>query len=186
MFSIYGILSNLFLGFGLYNLLFLFLGFTGFRKNNFYREFDTSAIKTLLLLGLTYLVVYGYDTLMIFIDDDPTDKTAYLERLNGPYAFAIFAQQFLYIFFSLAFLIPHVKRIFLLRLFFGLGLILNFEKITIFVTSLHRDYLPSSWRMYSTLTGSLLLDWLLSMVIFICLSFVAYFFLRRKQSIRNM
>ncbi|ESU20523.1 hypothetical protein FCR2A7T_08290 [Flavobacterium cauense R2A-7] len=186
MFSIYGVLSNLFLGFGLYNLLFLFLGFTGFRKNNFYREFDKSAIKTLLLLGLTYLAFYGYDTLLIFIDADTTNKTTYLQRLNGPYAFALFAQQFLYIIFSLAFLIPYVKRFFPLRLLFGLGLMLNFEKFTIIVTSLHRDYLPSSWTMYSTLTGSIAMDWLLSMVFFVGLSFIPYFFGLRKQSVRNM
>lgn len=186
MFPIYGILSYLFFGFGLYNLIFLVLKFTRFGKNNHFRAFDASALKTVIFLGLTYLFFYVYDTSMIFIDSDPTNKTAYLQRLNGPYAFALFAQQFLYIIFSLAFLIPSVKRFFILRLLFGLGLMLNFEKFTIIVTSLHRDYLPSSWTMYSTLTGSIAMDWLLSMVFFAGLSFIPYFFRLRKQSVRNM
>lgn len=186
MFPIYGILSYLFFGFGLYNLMFLVLKFTRFGKNNYYRAFDASALKTVIFMGLTYLFFYVYDTSIIFIDADTTNKTAYLQRLNGPYAFALFAQQFLYIFFSLAFLIPSVKRFFILRLLFGLGLMLNFEKITIIVTSLHRDYLPSSWTMYSTLTGSIAMDWLLSMFFFVGLSFIPYFFGLRKQSVSNM
>lgn len=182
MFSIYGILSHLFFGFGLYNLMYLILKFTPFGKKAFYKTFDNSAVKTVIFLGFLFFIWYSFDMLILFTDADSTGKKDFLERLNGPYGFSLFAQQFLYIIFSLAFLIPYVKRFMILRLFFGLGLMLNFEKFVIFTTSLHRDYLPSSWTMYSTFTGSILLDWQFNMIIFICLSLVHYFYQLKKQS----
>ncbi|SDJ56302.1 prokaryotic molybdopterin-containing oxidoreductase family, membrane subunit [Flavobacterium noncentrifugens] len=47
--------------------------------------------------------------------------------------------------------VKKIRKNVLLRILFSLLLIISIERFIIIVTSFHRNYLPSSWTMYSSL-----------------------------------
>jgi Ni/Fe-hydrogenase subunit HybB-like protein len=106
--------------------------------------------KILLATGL--IVAYGYmmETFGAFYGGDPYDKYMMLNRMGGPYAIVywtliacnIALPQLLWI----KRLRTSVPALFAVSLIVNVGMWL--ERFVIVVTSLHRDFLPSSWGMY--------------------------------------
>ncbi len=106
--------------------------------------------KILLATGL--IVAYGYmmETFGAFYGGDPYDKYMMLNRMGGPYAIVywtliacnIALPQLLWI----KRLRTSVPALFTVSLIVNVGMWL--ERFVIVVTSLHRDFLPSSWGMY--------------------------------------
>lgn len=91
-------------------------------------------------------------TQWIFIALDsgnPIEQFTFINRAFGPYAWAYWIMLTCNVFFP-AFLVQENKRE--IPITFVLVLLVNvgmwFERYVIIVTSLHRDYLPSSWAMY--------------------------------------
>jgi molybdopterin-containing oxidoreductase family membrane subunit len=79
------------------------------------------------------------------------EQYAFLNRATGPYAWAYWAMMSCNV-FSPQFMWS--KRLRTSIMFsFGISIVVNigmwFERFVIIVTSLHRDYLPSSWTMFS-------------------------------------
>jgi molybdopterin-containing oxidoreductase family membrane subunit len=120
--------------------------------------------KVMLATGL--LVAYGYaiEAFMAWYSDNPYEAYAQYNRAFGPYGWSY------WLLIACNVVIPQVlwsKRargsvplLFVVALVVLLGMWL--ERFVIVVTSLHRDFLPSSWGMYSptfwdwaTLFGSL-------------------------------
>jgi molybdopterin-containing oxidoreductase family membrane subunit len=107
--------------------------------------------KIMLATGL--LVAYGYmmEAFMGWYSANTFEQSMLLNRMTGPYAYAywllivcnIITPQFLWI--------RRVRHstlaLFLISLVVSVGMWL--ERFVIIVTSLHRDFLPSSWGMYS-------------------------------------
>jgi Ni/Fe-hydrogenase subunit HybB-like protein len=114
------------------------------------RHLDNMA-KMLLATGL--IVGYGYmmETFGAFYSGDHYEKFMILSRMTGPYA------PFYWLLISCNILmpqllwIPRVRRnvpgLFVIALIVNVGMWL--ERFIIVVTSLHRDFLPSSWGMYA-------------------------------------
>ena len=106
--------------------------------------------KILLATGL--IVAYGYlmETFSAFYSGDPYDKYMIVNRMMGPYAVVywtliacnIALPQLLWF----RRLRSSVPALFVLSLIVNVGMWL--ERFVIVVTSLHRDFLPSSWGMY--------------------------------------
>jgi Ni/Fe-hydrogenase subunit HybB-like protein len=106
--------------------------------------------KVMLATGL--IVAYGYmmETFMAFYSADTFERYAFLNRMTGPYWPAYWSLILCNI------LIPQsmwfrkvrssVPALFVISLIVNVGMWL--ERFVIVVTSLHRDYLPSSWGMY--------------------------------------
>lgn len=91
------------------------------------------------------------------------EQYAFLNRATGPYAWAYWTMMSCNLFFPQFFWFKKLRRS--IPFMFVLSIIVNigmwFERFVITVTSLHRDYLPSSWDYYSptwvdvlTLVGS--------------------------------
>jgi Ni/Fe-hydrogenase subunit HybB-like protein len=105
-----------------------------------------------ILLATGMIVAYGYlmETFMAYYSGNPYDRAMIVNRMAGPYA----ATYWLLIFCNIV--APQVlwsRRVrsstaglFVVALIVNLGMWL--ERFIIVVTSLHRDYLPSSWGMY--------------------------------------
>jgi molybdopterin-containing oxidoreductase family membrane subunit len=120
--------------------------------------------KVLLVTGL--IVVYGYamEAFMAWYSVNPYERYMMLNRQLGPYAGIYWA---LIVCNGLAPQLMWVKRLrrnvaalFAVAMFVNVGMWL--ERFVIVVTSLHRDFLPSSWGMYyptiwdwATLVGSI-------------------------------
>jgi molybdopterin-containing oxidoreductase family membrane subunit len=106
----------------------------------------------LILLATGLIVGYGYamETFMAWYSGKEVETYVILNRLLGPYAPVywvllgcnVLAPQVLW--FRRA--RSHVPLLFVLSLIVNVGMWL--ERYMIVITSLHRDFLPSSWRMY--------------------------------------
>ncbi|MBF02802.1 MAG: hypothetical protein CMP76_05850 [Flavobacterium sp.] len=180
--SLYQITQWCFFGFGVYNLIYLLWKHISYLKNKInLQAIDKAATATLILAGSIYTLTFVTDWIFIFIHSESEESQQLFSRLNGPYGFSLYAQQLTYVFFSLIFLLKFVRKISLLRLIFGCILMLNFERIVIFTTSIHRDYLPSSWTMYQPFFGTFILDWLIKFIIFCSFTTVIYFIQNRTK-----
>lgn len=180
--SLYQITQWCFFGFGVYNLIYLLWKHISYLKNKInLQAIDKAATATLILAGSIYTLTFVTDWIFIFIHSESEESQQLFSRLNGPYGFSLYAQQLTYVFFSLIFLLKFVRKISLLRLIFGCILMLNFERIVIFTTSIHRDYLPSSWTMYQPFFGTFILDWLIKFIIFCSFATVIYFIQNRTK-----
>ena len=107
--------------------------------------------KIMLATGL--IVAYGYmvEIFMAFYSGNQFEKFMILNRIQGPYGFQwkmlllcnVLAPQLIWL--------RKVRRtpwmVFFVAMFVNVGMWL--ERYVIVVTSLHRDFLPSSWGMYS-------------------------------------
>jgi molybdopterin-containing oxidoreductase family membrane subunit len=105
-----------------------------------------------LMLGTGLIVAYGYsmEAFISYYSGDTYERFMYLNRMFGPYAPSywlllscnIFIPQLLWI----RKIRLNVGAVWILSLVVQMGMWL--ERFVIVITSLHRDYLPSSWGMY--------------------------------------
>jgi Ni/Fe-hydrogenase subunit HybB-like protein len=105
-----------------------------------------------VMLATALIVGYGYmmETFTAFYSGDPYERFMILNRMTGPYApmyWALIAcnivtPQFLWFRKIRA----KVGALFTIAMIVNVGMWL--ERFVIVVTSLHRDFLPSSWGMY--------------------------------------
>jgi molybdopterin-containing oxidoreductase family membrane subunit len=107
--------------------------------------------KVMLLTGL--IVGYGYmvEGFMAWYSADRYEEFVPINRMTGPYAPAYWSLLFCNI------VVPQLLWFRRVRMntaaLFAISLVINvgmwLERFIIIVTSLHRDFLPSSWGMYS-------------------------------------
>jgi Ni/Fe-hydrogenase subunit HybB-like protein len=106
--------------------------------------------KVMLATGL--IVAYGYvfEFFMAFYSGNQYDRFAIINRLHGPYAPFYYALWVCNIFIPQALWFKKIREntfvLFVISIIVNLGMWL--ERFVIVVISLHRDFLPSSWRMY--------------------------------------
>jgi molybdopterin-containing oxidoreductase family membrane subunit len=79
------------------------------------------------------------------------EQYAFLNRATGPYAWAYWAMMTCNVFSPQLMWSKRLRTSIMFS--FGISIVVNigmwFERFVIIVTSLHRDYLPSSWTMFS-------------------------------------
>jgi molybdopterin-containing oxidoreductase family membrane subunit len=113
------------------------------------RHLDNSA-KIMLATGL--IVAYGYiiETFMAFYSGNPYDRFMIINRMYGPYAWVYWLLILCNIGLPQLLWIRKYRRS--VPALFGMSLVVLvgmwIERFIIVVTSLHRDYLPSSWGYY--------------------------------------
>jgi molybdopterin-containing oxidoreductase family membrane subunit len=106
--------------------------------------------KVMLATGL--IVAYGYaiEAFMAWYSGSPYEQFMILNRLTGPYRHAYWALLLCNIVLPQALWFKSVRTnvivLFFVALIVNVGMWL--ERFVIVVTSLHRDFLPSSWGMY--------------------------------------
>jgi molybdopterin-containing oxidoreductase family membrane subunit len=110
-----------------------------------------NSAKILLATGLIVAYGYGIEAFMAWYSGNSNEKYQQLNRMGGPYALVYWSL------IACNVLIPQLlwfRRVrgsslalFIVSLVILLGMWL--ERYMIVVVSLHRDYLPSSWGMYS-------------------------------------
>jgi Ni/Fe-hydrogenase subunit HybB-like protein len=113
------------------------------------RHLDNIA-KIMLVCGLLVAYSYAVEIFMAFLSTDTFEKAMVLNRMVGPYA----AIYWIVILFNV--IIPQCLWLRRVRLnamaLFAVSIVVNLgmwlERFMIIITSLHRDFLPSSWGMY--------------------------------------
>jgi Ni/Fe-hydrogenase subunit HybB-like protein len=107
--------------------------------------------KVMLVTGL--IVAYGYltEAFIAWYSADTYEGFVPINRLTGPYAMAYWSLILCNIVVPQALWFKrvrtHVVALFVISLIVNVGMWL--ERFVIIVTSLHRDFLPSSWGMYA-------------------------------------
>ena len=107
--------------------------------------------KVMLVTGL--IVAYGYltEAFIAWYSADKYEGFVPLNRMIGPYAFAYWALILCNVVVPQGLWFKRVRTsvpvLFIISLVVNVGMWL--ERFVIIVTSLHRDYLPSSWGLYS-------------------------------------
>jgi molybdopterin-containing oxidoreductase family membrane subunit len=113
------------------------------------RHIDNMA-KVMLATGL--IVAYGYvmEAFMAWYSGSPYEMYMIANRIGGPYKYLYMALILCNVVLIQALWFARVRRntviLWFMSLVVGVGMWL--ERFIIVVTSLHRDYMPSSWGMY--------------------------------------
>ena len=126
------------------------------------RHFDSMA-KIMLLTGSMVGYAYGMEFFTAWYSGNPYEVFTFRNRAFGPYAWAYWTMVSCNVICPQLFwfrrLRTSIPALFTISIFVNIGM--WFERFVIIVTSLHRDFLPSSWDMYrptiweiATLVGS--------------------------------
>ncbi len=106
-----------------------------------------------ILLATGLIVGYGYlmETFMAFYSGSIYERYMIINRMFGPYGWAYWVLIFCNVALPQLLWSSWVKRnvllLWLISILVNIGM--WFERFVIIVVSLHRDFLPSSWSMYS-------------------------------------
>ena len=107
--------------------------------------------KIILVTGM--MVSYGYamELFMAWYSGNHFERFVALNRAFGPYAWAYWTMISCNVLLPQLFWFRKIRRSIPIMLFIVIFVNVGmwFERFVIIVTSLHRDFLPSSWRMYT-------------------------------------
>jgi Ni/Fe-hydrogenase subunit HybB-like protein len=105
-----------------------------------------------VMLGTGLIVAYGYmmEAFMAYYSGNPYERYMYINRALGPYGFTYWLLILCNILLPQALWFRRVRMnipsVFVISLVVNVGMWL--ERFVIVITSLHRDFMPSSWNMY--------------------------------------
>jgi molybdopterin-containing oxidoreductase family membrane subunit len=106
--------------------------------------------KIILLTGSIVGYAYAMEFFIAWYGGNMFEQYAFINRATGPYWWAYWSMIFCNVvapqLFWFRFFRRHVLWVFVVCMFVNAGM--WFERFVIIVTSLHRDFLPSSWNMY--------------------------------------
>ncbi len=106
--------------------------------------------KVIILTGSIVGVAYLTELFISWYSGVEYEQYAFLNRASGPYWWAYWAMMTCNVITPQLFWIKKIRRsfvaTFIISIFVNIGM--WFERFVIIVTSLHRDYLPSSWTMF--------------------------------------
>lgn len=141
---------DIFIGFGLYSILYVLI--TLFKKDiQLLETLDKNSARFIVFAGIIYfLSIVVWAILSFAMLDDP-------ELKQRQFWWAPWIQQLIWILITQLFWIQKVRKIKILRILIVIPLIISFEMFVILVTSFHRDYVPSWW---STGEGGTIFSWI--------------------------
>lgn len=168
IYSLQLIQQDFFTAFGVFTLIYLVLKI--FIKNPILYKIDEESNKFISVIGLVYLAVYiaGMTIEINAINDD--EKALMVKRVFGKHWFGLWLQPLLWLLITQLLRIKRVRENTIIRIVFSFLLIFSLERIVIFTTAFHRDYLPSTWNMYNELDfypSNLILALILKISIFL-------------------
>jgi molybdopterin-containing oxidoreductase family membrane subunit len=107
--------------------------------------------KVLLTTGMIVGLAYSTEFFMAWYGASPYEGFTFMNRAFGPYAWAYWTMMTCNVIAPQIFWFKKARRsvpiLFIASILVNVGM--WFERFNIVVTSLHRDYLPSSWSYYS-------------------------------------
>ena len=107
--------------------------------------------KVILATGMMVGYAYAMEFFMAWYSGNPIEQFVFINRAFGPYAWAYWIMVSCNVIFPQLFWIKKIRRsipiMLIIVIFVNVGM--WFERFVITVTSLNRDFLPSSWAYYS-------------------------------------
>ncbi|WAC39987.1 hypothetical protein [Pedobacter sp. SL55] len=142
-FTINFISKDIFITFGFYSFLYIVFSFF-LKKSSKAYEFDNISCQLISFSGLVYFSCFLLSIVFI-LHKGEEEKFSLINRMFGPYWFLFFLQPITYLIITQLLRFKKVKNSKIARLLLVPFFILTYEILTILTTSIHRDYLPSSW-----------------------------------------
>ncbi len=106
--------------------------------------------KVIIITGSIVGIAYITEFFMAWYSGVEYEQYAFINRATGPYAWAYWIMMTCNVITPQLFWFKKIRTnlvaTFIISIFVNIGM--WFERFVIVVTSLHRDYLPSSWSMY--------------------------------------
>ena len=106
--------------------------------------------KIILATGSIVGYSYAVEFFTAAFSGNPYEQFVFLNRVQGPYAWAVWTMFCCNVFSPQLFWFKKIRRsvlaMFIISIFINIGM--WFERFNIIVTSLHRDFLPSSWGIF--------------------------------------
>lgn len=138
----------IFVGFAIFTLLTSFAKFPTEARTEFVEKLTYTAVMMVRVAALIYL---GTWLTNLFIQwQSEGENYTMITRLTGPYWFGYLMYPISFGLFPQLLWINRTKKIKAIRILASLLFLFmgQLEKIVIILTSLHRDYVPSSWSTY--------------------------------------
>ncbi|WP_242927059.1 NrfD/PsrC family molybdoenzyme membrane anchor subunit [Pontibacter vulgaris] len=114
-------------------------------------EHVESMNKVIILTGSIVGIAYTTEFFIAWYSGVEYEAYAFINRATGPYWWAYWSMMTCNVITPQLFWFRKIRRsltaTFIISIFVNIGM--WFERFVIIVTSLHRDYLPSSWAMFS-------------------------------------
>jgi molybdopterin-containing oxidoreductase family membrane subunit len=158
------VIEAILFGFGVYSIIFLIVRpMLSDSKKAILDKFDNSACLVAAIVGAFYLAG-GLTSLIIEYTTVKKQVEGFTmkDRLFGQYWIWYWIQPTFYLFCQLLWF-KKIRKMKFVRFIVALLLITSIESLVIYLTSIHRDYLPSSW---STPISARIMDWLISLGLF--------------------
>lgn len=106
--------------------------------------------KVMLATGSIVGYAYAVEFFTAFFSGNPYERFVFLNRATGPYAWAVWTMFTCNVFAPQLFWFKRIRQS--IPAMFVISIVVNigmwFERFVIIVTSLHRDFLPSSWGYF--------------------------------------
>ena len=106
--------------------------------------------KVIMTTGLLVGYAYGAEFFIAWYSGSPYEQFAFINRAFGPYWWSYWTMIICNVFIPQIFWFKSMRRnikvMFVVSIFVNIGM--WFERFVITVTSLHRDFIPSSWGMF--------------------------------------
>ncbi|MGQ9634543.1 MAG: NrfD/PsrC family molybdoenzyme membrane anchor subunit [Bryobacteraceae bacterium] len=113
------------------------------------RHLDNMA-KVMLATGMIVGYSYAVEFFTAFFSGNPFERFVFLNRATGPYAWAVWTMVLCNVVVPQIFWFQRARNS--IPVLFTASILINvgmwFERFVIIVTSLHRDFLPSSWGYF--------------------------------------
>lgn len=160
--------QDIFTAFGIYSLIYIVL--KTLTKNQKLIAFDLKARKFIILNGLIYYFAWTIRTIYFYFQNSGENQKDLEELMFGQYSLQFWFQPIFWLILSQLYRIKLLSENTIFRIISSLGLLISIDKLIIFLSAFHRDYLPSSWSISSNLgiyPSNFILEILTKLLIFI-------------------
>jgi len=151
IFPPYFVAGAIFSGFAMVNTLLIIMRKVSNLENYITLQHIELMNIVIMITGSIVGVAYITELFMAWYSGVEYEQYAFLNRATGPYAWSYWAMMTCNVFSPQFMWIPKLRRSIMFS--FVISIVVNigmwFERFVIIVTSLHRDYLTSSWTMFS-------------------------------------
>jgi molybdopterin-containing oxidoreductase family membrane subunit len=151
IFPPYFVAGAIFSGFAMVLTLMIITRKVFFLEHYITLEHIESMNKVIILTGSIVGIAYTTEFFIAWYSGVEYEQYAFINRAFGPYWWAYWSMMTCNVITPQLFWFRKIRRsltaTFIISIFVNIGM--WFERFVIIVTSLHRDYLPSSWAMFS-------------------------------------
>ena len=172
------LIDAILVGFGVYSLIYLLLPKK--KRTTALLQFDQVACLVFAIGGTLGILQFVYGLNETIAGEDGEELFQLTNRMFGPYWFAYWGMILSYYGISQPYWFKKVRSIKWVRVITVILTIFSMERLTILITSFHRDYLPSSYthgfwgELWHEAIFHSLIKWMHDLVVFVIITMISF------------